>query len=97
MSKLAIFGTIEVVPGNRERILAALRAHKARAIKDEPGTLQFDILAPRDDETRILLCEIYQDDQAFETHRSAPSVVRFREETAGTIAALHVTRCALVE
>jgi|SRR5208337_1446145 len=38
--------------------------HKARCLKDEPGTLQFEILLPRDDNTKVLLYEVYRDDAA---------------------------------
>ena len=96
MSKLAIVGTIEIAPGRRDELLAALTAHKARCLKDESGTLQFEILVPRGDEGRVLLYEVYEDDAAFEAHRNSSSIARFREETAGIVVALHITRCALV-
>lgn len=66
MSKLAIIGTIEVKPGSREEALPLLMAHKARCLKDEPGTLQFEVLIPNDDTTKILLYELYRDAAAFE-------------------------------
>ncbi|MBC9032161.1 antibiotic biosynthesis monooxygenase [Sphingomonas sp. JC676] len=96
MSRLAIIGTIEVVPGTRERLLTALAAHKARCLANEPGTLQFEILAPREEEARVLLYEVYQDDDAFEVHRNGPSIARFREETARMVEGLHVTKCTFV-
>ncbi len=95
MSKLAIIGTIEVVPGKRDQVLTALMAHKARCLRDEPDTLQFEILKSRETVTQILLYEVYQDDAAFEAHRNGPSMARFREETAGIVAGLHATKCAL--
>ena len=68
MSKLAIIGTIEVMPGRRDEVLALLMAHRARCLKDEPGTLQFEVLVPSDDDAKILLYELYQDAAAFEAH-----------------------------
>jgi (4S)-4-hydroxy-5-phosphonooxypentane-2,3-dione isomerase len=44
MPKLAIVVTIEVTPGRRDEFLPLLMAHKARCPKDEPGTLQFEVL-----------------------------------------------------
>jgi quinol monooxygenase YgiN len=96
MSKLVIIGTIEVAPGKREQVLVALAAHKARCLRDEPGSLEFEILTPNEDETKVLLYEVYQDDVAFEVHRNGPSITRFREETAGIVTGLHVTKCAFV-
>ena len=96
MSRLALIGTIEFVPGARERVLAALAAHKARALADEPGTLGFEILVPREAEDKVHLYEVYADDDAFEAHRNAPSIARFREETAGIVTGLTVMMTTIV-
>ena len=97
MAKLALVGTIEVAPGRKDQLVAALMAHRARCLKDEPGTLQMEVLTPRDDDTRLLLYEVYRDDAAFDVHRNGPSFAQWREETAGTIAKFSVTRCTPVE
>ena len=93
MPKLALIATIEVAAGRRDQLLPLLRAHGARSLKDEPGTLQFDVLVPRDDETKLFLYEVYRDDAAFEAHRNAASIARFREEAAGMFGSIHATRC----
>src|SRR5215510_16172985 len=97
MPKLANVVTLEVTPELRDQLLALLAAHKARCLKDEPGTLQFEILLPKDDDTKILSYEVYQDDAAFETHRNGASLARLREEIAGMVVKLHGTRCAVVD
>ena len=71
MPKLATVGTIEVAPGRRDQLLPLLMAHKARCLKEELGTLQFEILLPHDDDTKVLSYEVYQDDAAFDVQRCA--------------------------
>jgi quinol monooxygenase YgiN len=44
----------------------------------------------------VLLYEVYQDEAAFDRHRNNPSIQQWRDETAGMVAAVHVTKCALV-
>jgi len=97
MSKFANVVTIEVAAGRRDQILPLLAAHKARCLKNEPGTLQFEILLPRDDETKILSYEVYRDDAAFEVHRNGPSLAQLKEETAGIVVKLDGVRCAVVD
>ena len=97
MPKLAIIATIEAVPGKRDQVIPLLKEHGARCLKDETGTLQFEIMVPRDDVTKIYLHEVYQDNAAFETHRAAASIARFRQETAGMIAKIDVTKTTPVE
>ena len=73
MPKLALVATVNVAPGRRGEVLSLLKAHGARSLKDEPGTLHFEVLVPREDDTKLLIYEVYQDDAAFEAHRNAAS------------------------
>jgi (4S)-4-hydroxy-5-phosphonooxypentane-2,3-dione isomerase len=93
MPKFANVVTIEVSPARRDQVLRALAAHKAR-LKDEPGTLQFEILLPKDDDTKVFLYEMYRDAAPFELHLKGPSLAQWREETAG-MAKLHGVRCTV--
>ena len=93
MPKLAIVATIEVAPERRDRLMG----HRGRCLKDEPGTLQFEVLVPREDDTKVLLYEVYRDDAAFDVHLNGPHIERVREEAAGMILNLYGTRCLLVE
>ena len=97
MPKLAIVATIEVAPERIDQLLLLLMAHRARCLKDEPGTLQFEVLAPREDDTKVHLYEVYRDDAAFDVHLNGPHIERVREEAAGMILNLYGTRCLLVE
>jgi (4S)-4-hydroxy-5-phosphonooxypentane-2,3-dione isomerase len=97
MPKFANVVTIEVALGRRDQILPLLVAHKTRCLRDEPGTLQFEILLPRDDDTKVLSYEVYRDDAAFEVHRNGPSLAQLREEIAGMVIELQGTRCAVLD
>jgi (4S)-4-hydroxy-5-phosphonooxypentane-2,3-dione isomerase len=97
MPKLAIIATIDVAPGRRDQLLHLLMAHKARCLEDEPGTLQFEVMVPREDNAKVLLYEVYRDDAAFDTHFNGASITRLREEAAGMILKIQGTRCTPVE
>ena len=57
MPKFANIVTIEVASGRRDQVVTLLEAHKARCLKDEPDTLQFEILLPKDDDAKVLSYE----------------------------------------
>ena len=97
MPKLALIATMKVAAGRRDQLLPLLKAHGARSLKDEPGTLQFDVLVPREDATKVFLYEVYRDDEAFEAHRNAASIARFREEAAGMFETIEATSCTPAE
>ena len=97
MPKLALIGTIEVVPGRRDQLLSALLAHRDRCLTAEPGTLHFDVLAPDGDDTKVLVYEVYRDAAACEAHLNGPSLARWRDETAGMIVKIYGTTCAVID
>jgi len=96
MSKFANVVTIEVVPGQRDQVIALLLAHKAR-LKDEPGTLQFEVLLAKDEDTKVRVYEMYRDAAAFEVHLNAPSLAQWKKDTAGMVVKLQGVRCAVVD
>ncbi len=96
MPKFANVVTIEAAPWRRDQLLDLLIAHKARS-QNEPGTLQFEILLPKDGDTTVLTYEVYRDDAAFEMHRNGPSLVQFREETARLVVKLYGRRCVVMD
>ena len=94
MPKFANVVTIEVAPGRRDQVVTSLAAHQAR-VKDEPGTVQFEILLPQGDDTKVLSFEMYRDAAAFEAHLNGPSLARLREDIAGVVTKLHGVRCTV--
>ncbi len=69
-------------------------AHRDRCLKDEPGTLRFDILQP---EHNLMLYEVYEDEAAFQAHRNGASLVRFLEEAAGVERKLSFIKSVLLD
>ena len=95
MSKLAIIGTIQVQPGTRQSVLAALLAHRERCLRDEPGTLQFEVLVPKDDDAKLMLYEVYADAAAFKAHWNGASVKTAREQVGDSMLSMTGIQCAL--
>ncbi len=95
MTKLAIVATAEIAAGRMGEVLPLLMAHRSHCLEEEPGTVQFEVLRPRHEDSTIMLHEVYSDDAAFESHWSGPLVARSRAETKGLITKLLGTRCDL--
>jgi quinol monooxygenase YgiN len=66
-------------------------------LRDEPGTLQFEVLIPREDPDKIMIFEVYADEAAFEVHYNGPSIRQVRQEASGMLLKLYGTRCSVPE
>jgi quinol monooxygenase YgiN len=97
MGKFAIVATFEVAQGRMDEFLPLMIAHRDRCLKDEPGTLRFDLLRPRKEENSVLLCEVYVDDAAFQVHWNGPHVARMRAETKGMVTKVTGIPCSLLD
>jgi len=93
MSRLAIIGTVEIQPGSREEVLQALLAHRERCLRDEPGTLQFEVLVPASEPNKLLLYELYTDRAAFSAHLKGASMATVRGELGAKIVGLSGVQC----
>ena len=97
MTRFAIVATFDIVEGRVEEFLPLLLAHRDRCLADEAGTLQFDVLRPRNQPNTVMLYEVYEDEAAFQVHWNGPHVARMRTETAAMVAKLSGIRCALLD
>lgn len=94
MGKFAVVATYEIAPDKIDAFLPFLLAHRDRCLRDEPGTLRFDVLQPA---SNLMLYEVYEDEAAFQAHRNGASVARFREETVAIERKLTFVGCSLLD
>lgn len=76
---------IRIKPENVERFMARL-LENARAAREEPGCRQFEVLVDPADRTKVLLFEVYDDQQAFEAHQQTPHFRKYLAEAAPLLA-----------
>jgi len=76
---------IRIKPENVERFMARL-LENARAAREEPGCRQFEVLVDPADRTKVLLFEVYDDQQAFEVHQQTPHFRNYLAEAVPLLA-----------
>jgi autoinducer 2-degrading protein len=77
--------TVFVEPSKVDDFVEAI-LDNARASREEPGNLRFDVVQSRDDPARFLLYEVYLTEEDFRTHQRTPHYLRFRERVAAWMA-----------
>ena len=86
--KHAVIGTIEINPGARDEVLRAVLAHRERSLRDEPGTIQFEVLVPNEDPNKLHLFELYADTPAFIAHMKGKSMAQVTQEVGRLVVSL---------
>lgn len=95
MSKVALNVVIECKPELRDEVIQSLLDHRERCLKDEPGTLQFEVMVPDDIKSKIFLFELYTDSSALSAHSKGASMVRYIEEVKGKVLKAEVNKCSV--
>ncbi len=83
----ALIFQIDVHPEHRDAYIVEIKAHAARALASEPGTLRFDIINDAANPNRFFLYEGYTDADAFAAHGAGESIKIIRANTPGFVAA----------
>lgn len=81
MDKVCVFATLWIAPGEVGRVTTELLAHRARCLADEPGTLVFELMLPREAAETVHIYEAYENQAAFERHWNGASMAELRRTT----------------
>jgi quinol monooxygenase YgiN len=76
---------IDVVPGQIDNYLAALRENGAASVH-EPGCREFNILLSQKDPNHVLIFEVYNDAAAAQAHRETDHFKKYAATTKDMIA-----------
>ena len=73
--------SIWVKPELTEAFLQATQLNH-NGSRREPGNRRFDVLQSHDDSSRFTLYEVFENEQAVETHRNTPHYLAWKETVA---------------
>lgn len=85
MSKVCVFATLWIATAAKDHVLAELLAHQARCLSDEPGTLMFELMLPRDTAEAAHVYEVYEDQEAFNLHWTGASMAELKRATGDNL------------
>ena len=96
MSRFAIIAKVSLKPGGRDDYLPLILAN-ARAARDEPGCLGFEILVPEDEADAVYLYEVFENAAALDAHWQTSHFKAYREAAAPFVVDRQITRCTIAE
>lgn len=86
---------IDVVPGQIDNYLAALKENGAASVK-EPGCREFDITVSQKDANHVFIFEVYDDAAAAQVHRETEHFKKYAATTKDMVAKREVRPLASV-
>jgi len=77
--------TIRIKPENVDAFMQKLNENAAAA-RNEPGCKQFDVLVDPQEKTKVMLYEVYADEEAFEVHQQGAAFRKYVAEAVPLVA-----------
>ncbi len=76
---------LEIAPGKLPEFLEIARAHGEFSAKNEDNCLSFQVMVPRDEHNKVILVEVYKDDDSLEAHWSSDHMTLYRDKVSDMI------------
>ena len=76
---------IRIKPEHVESFMAKL-AENAKGARGEPGCRTFDVSVDPNDQTSVMLYEVYTDEKAFQVHQETPHFKKYLAEAIPLLA-----------
>lgn len=77
---------LEIAPGRRAEFVELARTHGERSMRLEAGRcLSFEVFAPVDSETQVILVEKYIDEDALHVHWGSSHMAEYIDRVANLI------------
>jgi (4S)-4-hydroxy-5-phosphonooxypentane-2,3-dione isomerase len=77
---------IDVVPGQVDAYLAALKENGGTAVKEEPGCREFNITVSQKDPNHVFIFEVYDSAAALDAHRQTAHYKKYAATTKDMVA-----------
>ena len=68
----AIYVTVDVKPNDMEKFLETSIEEAKASVRDEPDCYRFEILRDKNNQNRICFMEVFENEQALQTHQETP-------------------------
>jgi len=87
---------IKVDINQLDKYKAALKEQMDAAIKLEPGVLSYTVVADKKDATSITIFEVYENQEAYQSHIIAPHFKKYKDTVKDMVLALELIDTDLI-
>ena len=99
MPRIGIVVEFQMDPANHAAFTSIITEHARMTKDEEPGCKQFDVLQPMKkgapDTTRVMLVEVYANQEAFDAHGANPRLPKVRDAYAALITGRTLSLCQM--
>ena len=93
MAHTALIVHLDIRPESFSEFLDLAHAHGANSQQTESGCLRFDVMKSVEEENHVVLVEVYENDEALESHWISEHMAKYLEQVDDMIVERQRFRC----
>ena len=93
MARTALIVHLDIRPESFSEFLDLARVHGANSQQIESGCLRFDVMKSIEEENHVVLVEVYENDEALESHWISEHMAKYLEQVDDMIVERQRFRC----
>ncbi|MBF0276364.1 MAG: antibiotic biosynthesis monooxygenase [SAR324 cluster bacterium] len=86
---------LEIASEKFDEFIEIARGHGKRSLETEDGCLSFQVMISEEEANKVILVEVYQDNEALESHWKSAHMAAYLEKTGGMISNRQRFKCTV--
>ena len=92
---IALIVHLDIRPEDFDQFVKIVRAHGDYSLNTEEGCRSFQVMLPIDEADKVILVEVYDDNNALESHWKSAHMQAYRDKTKDMIVRRQGYQCRL--
>ena len=86
---------LDIAPEKFDEFIEISSVHAKRSVEIEEGCISFQVMTPQEEPNKVILVEVYQDDEALDFHWSSDRMAAFLEKTREMVTGRKRYKCTV--
>ena len=86
---------LDIAPEKFDEFIEICRAHGKNSVEIETGCLSFQVMIPQEEPNKVILVEVYQDDEALDSHWKSDHMAAYLKKTGEMITGRKRFKCTV--
>jgi len=86
---------LDITPEKFDEFIEISHAHGKRSVEIEEGCIRFQVMIPQEEPNKVILVEVYQDDEALDFHWNSDHMAAYLEKTGEMVTGRKRFKCTV--
>ena len=84
---------LDIAPEKFDEFIEISSAHGKHSVETEQGCISFQVMIPQEEANKVILVELYQDDEALDFHWNSDHMAAYLEKTGKMVTGRKRFKC----